>query len=210
MLKTRWMFLLLALLLLACAGCVGETGSAGTLTPVAVDDLQAVYEEIVAHGAGMLPSAVTAEQVAAGSAAGWQYLWEEKAAPRVELAVYENGQESRVVTVLPGSAGLNGTILFGASRSDDGWVWATDLKDGENLQSHRYTYADQALEEPRRLAASTLALAPDHEVWLAALLYNLEDGYAPTNIAALQQDGLDKVPLAAVLRVAFTAAEVSA
>ena len=205
--KRSVLALSMALILVLTAGCAGAPAASGTLTSVADDDLRSVYLEVVGLPDAALPSAVTTEQISAGDATGWQYLWEENAAPRVELQVYENGQKTDTVTVLTGSAGLNGTILFGASAADRGWTWGTDLQDGSGLQSHRYTYQDSGLSEPRRLAAGTTALEPDREIWLAALLYDLPADYAPTDIAALQQGGLDSVPLAAVLCVSFTAGE---
>ena len=201
----RYLCLALLLLAAACAACTAEPVSSGTLTPISDGGMPDAYAETIAlpNGSSVV-SAVSAEQVRDGNATGWQYLLEEDMAPRVELQIYENGAPQATVTVLPGSAGLNGTILFGASASGDGYVWATDLKDSTGVQSHRYTYKTESVSEPRRLAASTTDIVPGADIWLAALLYDIEEGYAPTDIAALQEEGLDQVPLAAVLKLRFS------
>lgn len=208
--KRRFTLLILfTAVVFAAAACSAEgAAGSGTLTAVASGDLASVYEEIAGtSGGGLLPTAVSPTQINAGDATGWQYLWEEPAAPHVELTVYEKGQLMDTVTVLPGAEGLSGAILFGASDSESGYIWSTDLHDESSTQSHRYTYRTDSRSEPRRLAAGTTALEPGEEVWLAALLYGLDEDDRPTDISALQNQGLENVPLAAVLSVSFAAAE---
>lgn len=206
MTRNRFMPALLLLAALFTAACSAGAGSAGTLTAVATDDIRNVYLEFAGPDlAGTLPTGVTAAQINAGDATGWQYLLEEDAVPHVELRVYENGTLQDTVTVLSGSAGLSGTVLFGASDTDEGYVWGTDLVDGTGLQSHRYTYKAAERIQPRRLAAGTTALTLGEDIWLAALLYDASGSSKQSDITVLQKDGLADVPLAAVLTVSFTA-----
>lgn len=207
--RKRYLIHPLLLLMLAAALCpaCSAADAGGTLTPIAGDELGAVYEDVTTQYGGQLATAVTPEMVHSGDAAGWQYLWEEEAAPSVELKVYENGAYQNTVTVLPGGQSVSGTILFGASANSSGYIWATDLHDGRQMGSHRYTYETASPSEPRRLAAGTAALEPGGEIWLAALLYGTADDYKPTDIAALQESGLKDVPLAAILTATFEQTE---
>lgn len=201
--KSKFFLIMSLLLCISVMGC-SHPESLGTLTPIAGNDLEDVYREIAPDPGDLAPStAVSPAQIDNGDAAGWEYFWEEDVTAHVELKTYEDGVLTDTVTVLPGSEGISGTVLFGASVTDGGYLWATDLSDSSGLQSHAYTYRTDALSEPRRLSAGTTAPEPGQEVWLAALLYDLEPENRPTDIVRVQEEGLSSVPLAAVLSVTF-------